>query len=479
MTKRQHALLALLSIGLSGASLPAAQGNVLVIIADDVGTDKVGCYGVPSAPPAPVLDGLAADGVRFESCWANPLCSPTRATLQTGRYSFRTGVGTALPFGPPLPLTERTLPEALQVLGAEHGTAAIGKWHLGGNALFELAALHPNLQGYGHFAGVLAGAFVEPFSYDFWPRTVDGDTEVSTTYATTANVDDALAWIGAQEGPWFLYMAFNSAHTPFHAPPPALHTQDLPDVEPCLDPVPFHNAMVESLDTEIGRLLASLTPATSAATHVIFLGDNGTTGDVVLPPADPEHGKGSLYQGGVRVPLIVRGPSVVLPGRVETSLVNTSDLFTTVLELCGADPAGLPGGAPADSVSLLPYLREPFVESQRSHVFAEVFHGYPAAAALLAGASRGAPKSASQSAKGTAADLGCDAGGAVLSSGKAIRNATHKLIRFDSGREELYHLILDPAETFDLLQLDTLPPLAAAAYAELTGELEALLASRG
>jgi arylsulfatase A-like enzyme len=440
-----------------------------VIIADDVGTDKVGCYGTSSAPPTPVLDGLAADGVRFENCWANPLCSPTRATLQTGRYSFRTGVGTALPFGPPLSLAERTLPEALSALDAEHATAAIGKWHLGGSLLLELGELNPNLQGYGHFAGVLAGAFVEPFSYDFWPRTVDGETAVSTTYATTANVDDALAWIGGQEGPWFLYLAFNSAHTPFHAPPAALHTQDLAHVEPCLDPVPFHNAMVQSLDTEIGRLLASLPPATSAATHVIFLGDNGTTGDVVLPPADPEHGKGSLYQGGVRVPLIVRGPSVVLPGRVETSLVNTSDLFTTVLELCGVDPAGLPGGAPPDSVSLAPYLREPFVESQRSHVFAEVFHGHLAKTAILAGAA----------AKASSASVGCDAGGAVLSSGKAIRNSTHKLIRFDSGREELYNLILDPAETFDLLQLDTLPPLGAAAYAELSGELEALLTSPG
>jgi arylsulfatase A-like enzyme len=454
--------LASLSLLLS-AALPAplaAQGNVLLVVADDLGVDKVACYGEGSAPPpTPTLDVLAASGVRFQRCIGNPVCSPTRATIQTGRYSFRTGVGTVFPAGPPLVLAERTLPEALGLLGSPHTAGAFGKWHLGGNAFNPTTAKHPNLQGYDRYAGALGGALTNPYSYFSWPRTVDGVTQISSTYATTANVDDALAWIGAQEGPWFVYLAFNAGHRPFHAPPPELHTQVLPGGTPCLDPVPFYNAMIEAMDRELGRLLASLSPAAFSTTTVIFVGDNGTSRDVSLPPEDADHGKGTLYQGGIRVPLIVSGPGVAEPGRSETALVNTTDLFATVLELCGADPAALPGGAPPDSISLLPYLADPLQPDLRTQAFAEAFQG----------GGLGPPTTPPTGACVPVAEL--------TALGKTLCNDAFKLIRFEDGREELYHLAVDPNETSDLLAQPALDPEEAAAYAELSAGLAALLGS--
>ncbi|MEM7200445.1 MAG: sulfatase-like hydrolase/transferase [Planctomycetota bacterium] len=462
-----------LALALLGAAQAPAQGNVLLVIADDLGTDKLLSYGARRPPATPRLDALAAGGLQFEQCWANPVCSPTRATIQTGRYSFRTGVGTAIPGGPPLDQAERTLAEALAESGAPHATALLGKWHLGGGLASTTESLDPNRQGYAHFAGLLAGAFAGPFNYERWPRTEDGATTLSRDYATSVNVDDALAWIDDQSGPWFACVSFNAPHTPFHAPPAALHGLTLPPGRPCDRPLPFYKAMVEAMDAEVGRLLDSLDPDVAAATTVIFVADNGTTGDVVSPPLHPDQAKGSLYQGGIRVPLIIAGRGVAAAGRRVSALVNTTDLFVTILQLCGVDPAQLRGGAPADSVSLMPYLRDPTAKAQREHAFAEVFVGTSstAASATPTGSLQsGSPPTGS-------ADAGCLIAGAVITSGKTIRNATHKLLRFADGREELYDLTNDPRERTDLLVGGGLQPAAQAAYDDLDAALQQLLQS--
>jgi arylsulfatase A-like enzyme len=367
-----------LALWLAPWAAPSAQGNVLVIVADDVGVDNIGAYGEGNdLPPTPNVDALAARGVLFRHVWSNPLCSPTRATIQTGRYSFRTRVGHVPPFGPALPVDELTLPEVLDrfpALGVRH--AAFGKWHLGP---FSGGFDNPNRHGWSHYAGNVGGSLA---SYYVWPKTVDGVTASVVRWAPSENVDDALAWISRQKGPWLCWLAFNAAHAPFHSPPPELHTQTLPTSLAALlfAPRPFYRAMVEAMDAEIGRLLASLAPDVLAATTVVFVGDNGTPSAVVAPPLDPLKSKATLYEGGVRVPLIVSGPTVARPGSRCDALVGTVDLFATVAELAGVDLArSVPSGYRCDSLSLVPYLRKPDRPSERAFVFAEIFQPHATA----------------------------------------------------------------------------------------------------
>jgi len=233
-------------------SISQAQENILLIIADDFGVDSHGIYGIGSSTaPTPTIDGLATEGVRFLQAWSNPLCSPTRATLLTGRYSFRTGVGFPTSESRQIGLHEFTLPQALSQLG--YSSAAIGKWHLSGDS--NGGGYNPNLMGFDHYSGNLDG-FVP--DYYNWTKTVNGIDSTVTNYATTENVDDALDWISDQgESPWFLWLAFNAAHSPFHAPPSDLHSIDFDRNDLPRDTL-YYPAMIEAMDTEIGRLLSSI-----------------------------------------------------------------------------------------------------------------------------------------------------------------------------------------------------------------------------
>jgi arylsulfatase A-like enzyme len=377
--------------GYEGAMLPALllaalcpdpngpateRGNVLILVADDLGVDQLACYGLGQSPaPTPNLDQLAASGVRFLNAWSQPTCSPTRATLQTGRYAFRTGIGEVIQpngNGVGLPLDEVTLPEMLDLgTGGAYAHALIGKWHLGTPQTG--GDLAPNLAGYGHFAGSLEGQIQH---YDNWRRVVDGVAAPCFKYATTKCVDDALVWIYAQQEPWLCVVSFQAPHAPFHRPPASLHSQSLPPgvpgdscTQPGPDPLPFYRAAVQAMDTEIGRLLATLPSGERARTTVLFLGDNGTESCVTRPPFSPQ-AKGSLYEGGVRVPLIVSGLGVTRPG-VAPALVNTSDVFATVADLADVDLAATLPGVTLDSVSFVPCLQDPAARV-REWVYADV-----------------------------------------------------------------------------------------------------------
>jgi len=361
----------------SGTSVGGPLRNVLILVADDLGVDMLSCYGVGSAPPpTPHLERMASEGVLFRNAWALPTCSPTRATIQTGRFPFRNSIGCVISTysgGPGLPLDELTLPEMLdQGTGGRYAHAAIGKWHLGTSQVGDQLA--PNLAGYGYFAGSLQGQLA---AYDSWTRVVNGVGAHESRYATSVAVDDALAWIGAQTRPWLCYVAFQAPHAPFHRPPPALHTRSLPFLDPAPwcgasggDPRPFYDAMVEALDTEIGRLLAGLSPLERARTTVIFLGDNGSDSCLIRPPLPSSHCKSTLYEGGLRVPLIVSGAGVTRPG-VSTALVESSDLFATVAEIAGVDLAARFPGRRFDSVSLLPSVADPARRGERLWLYAE------------------------------------------------------------------------------------------------------------
>ncbi|MBK9177008.1 MAG: sulfatase-like hydrolase/transferase [Flavobacteriales bacterium] len=314
------------------AALRAQSPNILLIIADDMGVDPVPNY-MPGPQKAvmPNLEALMADGLTFDNVWADPLCSPTRGTIITGRYGLYTGVlnaGTASL----MPPGEITLHSYLDGIGAGYASCIIGKWHLGGTAPDPA---YPNAMGVPHYAGLLTGAAQNYFN---WNLTVNGTTSPNTSYITTTFTDMALDWIGQQQQPWFCWLAYNAPHTPFHRPPLFMHTQGpLPTDQASINanPLPYYLAMCESVDYELGRIISTLSPETLANTVIIFLGDNGTDANVIQLPYVETHAKATLYEGGVRVPMVMAGPGVTRMGEREPALVNTSDLFTTIVELTG------------------------------------------------------------------------------------------------------------------------------------------------
>ena len=364
----------LTSGGSQSELLPGSRPNVLILLADDLGVDQLAVYREGADfPSTPHIDRLRRRGVLFRNVWANTLCTPTRGTIMTGRYGFRTGLGHLTNnTHQPLLLEELTLPEMLDLgTGSAYRHGAFGKWHLGNPSVGGPAA--PNLAGWSHFDGVEENLFglYDYFSYE---RITNGVVTPETGYVTSATVDWTLEWLRTVEEPWVAYVAFNAPHDPFHAPPAALHTVDLSGAPPPgVDARPYYKAMVEAMDTEIGRLLAGIEPVLDD-TVVIFLGDNGTPPDVIVPPFYFWQGKTTLFEGGVNVPMIVSGPLVEEPGSECAALVNTTDLFGTVAEIAGVDLAQVvPADTQLDTVSIVPYLRDPSRPSIREWVFTELF----------------------------------------------------------------------------------------------------------
>ena len=360
---------------LACAAGPLAQNNVLVLVADDLGVDYVGCYKEGSSPaPTPNIDALAQRGVLFRNAWAHPSCSPTRASILTGRYAFRTFVGRWIrypnnsePIGTLQP-REWTLPRVLDAAKSGYAHACIGKWHL--SDVTEGLDTPLTSGGFDYFVGHMWG---QVSSYYAWPRVENGKETTSTTYATTQQVDDALKWIGQQKQPWLCYLAFTAPHLPFEAPPAHLHTQKLSGLSPSTSPRAFYTAMIEALDTEIGRLLRGLGPEL-AKTEIIFLGDNGSVQNMAVAPFDPKRAKGSPYEGGINVPLIIAGPAVASPGREVKALACSEDVFSTAIELAGATN-GIPTWLQIDGRSLVPYLTSATQTPLRSFAWTEEFTG--------------------------------------------------------------------------------------------------------
>lgn len=370
--------------------------SFLVLVADDVGVELVGAYGADDPARTPNIDRLAQRGVLFRNAWATPVCSPTRATILTGRYGYRTGVGMLITRrdGNELPLEETILPELLE----GYRSFALGKWHLGRRLT------HPLESGFDHHAGTIFNLdHHSGGNYSHWMKAVDGEQAWTRTYATTDTANETIAALGAGPGPRLVYTAFHAAHSPAHAPPAALHSYTLaghPDIQQPL----FVRAMVEALDTEIGRILEDLPPNT----YVFFVGDNGTAPRSLGGTDESVDAKGSIAEAGIRVPLIVTGPGVA-HGEC-TSLVNTTDLFATIAEL-----AGLTSEA-EDSVSLVPYFRDPKIASRREWAYAEKV--------------------------------------GRIRHEQAVRGPRFKLVRSSrvgSVVERFYDLELDPGETRDLL----------------------------
>jgi arylsulfatase A-like enzyme len=194
------------------------------------------------------------------------------------------------------------------------------------------------------------------------------------TYATTQEIDDAIERINAVPEPFFAYVALSAAHGPMIAPPDELITVPLPERPNQAD---YVVSMLEAADTEIARLLASIPPDVLARTTVVVLGDNGTADQAITPPWNPRRAKASLYEAGVRVPLIVSGPLVAQPGSRVESMVEVVDLLPTIAEIAGIDPTAITraDGAPVtlDGTSFVRYLADPTAPPTHEHMYAERF----------------------------------------------------------------------------------------------------------
>jgi arylsulfatase A-like enzyme len=360
----------------SGAATPAPRKpNILLIVADDLGAEAASVYpalaGTGGQAPMPNLQALAARGIVFDRVWANPVCSPTRATIVTGLYGHKTGVtnvGDTLPEATTVSLFE-TIPTSTQ---ARYAMAAFGKWHLGPTAA------HVRASGVPEFRGFVGGGISDYFDWTW--TDLDGNTTRTSVYSTTLLTESAIEFIDrrkASSDPWFVYLAYNAPHgtgasNGFQVPPANLHSVNVGGLAPgaIADTLPVYQAMIQALDTEIGRLLAAIGPPGTPLrdnTVVIFIGDNGTPAAVKDASSAVRGFKSTVFEGGIRVPLVISGAGVARRGEREDALVVASDLYATIAEL-----AGIPGARRGDSFSLVPLLSNSTATSGRTLLFTEM-----------------------------------------------------------------------------------------------------------
>jgi arylsulfatase A-like enzyme len=360
-------LLGLMATEPSFCATSSARPNFVFILADDLGWTDLGCQG-STYYRTPNVDRLAKEGLRLTSFYVCQNCAPTRAALLSGQYAPRTGIYTVNTLArgreedrkmrvPPnetrLSLNKVTVAETLKSAG--YATGMFGKWHLGDNGPY-----HPSRRGFDE-AIVSAGRH---FNFTTTPKV----TVPSGAYLADFLTDLAVDFIEKHRAePFFLYLPHFGVHAPYQAKPEIkAHYRPLPKSAGHRDPT--YAAMIESVDQSVGRVLAALERLDLARnTVVIFTSDNGGVGgyESTEPPsprrgitdnAPLRGGKGTLYEGGIRVPFIVRWPGVIPPGTTSDAPAVHVDLYPTLLELAGAKP---PPDYPLDGISLLPVWRHP------------------------------------------------------------------------------------------------------------------------
>ncbi|MBF7074027.1 sulfatase-like hydrolase/transferase [Glaciecola sp. MH2013] len=380
--------------------------NILLIISDDQGLDASSQYDLSNDTPiTPHINALASNGLVFENAWATPACTTSRASLLTGLYPHNSGVS----YVPAVLATEhQTLPQLLKqhTESEEYQSAVFGKWHLAGGSD---EPSHPESVGIEYYAGNLFNMD----DYYNWELTINGNTTVSNEYHTSKVTDLAIDWISQQSTPWFAWLAYSAPHSPFHLPPEALHSQNLSGSADDIsqNPRKYYLAAIEAMDSEIGRLIESLSIEDQENTLIIFIGDNGTPQRVVDTEAYlADHAKGTLYEGSLAVPLVVSGAGVSRVGEREAQPVVITDLFATIAQAAGVTHTRI-----NDSNSFYELLSNSAV-TLAPFIFTEF-----------------------ESAQVT---------------GAAVRSNDYKLIRFANGEEEFYSLRDDNKEEQNILQSD-------------------------
>jgi arylsulfatase A-like enzyme len=413
------------------AAEPARKPNVIFILADDLGWTDLGCQG-SKFYKSPNIDKLAESGLRFTNGYTcGPNCQPTRAALMSGQYGPRTGIYTvgginrfdwkSRPLRPvdnveKLPLERKTVGDVMKAAG--YTTGMFGKWHLG-----QDDAHHPGKRGFDE-AIVSMG---KHFNFVTQPK-VDYP---KGAYLADFLTDKAVDFIKRnKEKPFFLYLPHFGVHSPFEAKPDLIAKfKGQPAAGGHHDPV--YAAMIASVDESVGRVLATLDELKLAEdTIVIFSSDNGGVGGYVreglkkagdvTDNAPLRSGKGSLYEGGVRVPWIVRWPGKIPTGTTDVPIISV-DLMPTLLELAAGKP---PADQPLDGVSMV----ECFTSGGKKAPSRDLFWHFPGYLGAGVGTWRTTPAS-------------------------AIRSGDWKLIEFlETGKLELYDLAKDVSQKTDLAE---------------------------
>lgn len=314
MTMKQL-LLVLLLLSIFGTNQAQDHPNILLIIADDMGADVTPGYGIGNnLPSTPNLDALRKSGVLFSNVWATPVCAATRATIMTGKY----GVNNGVPSVPGELSTDHTtiFTQLKQQTNNEYTTCLVGKWHLGKNNDYD----HPNEHGVDEYMGVLKSGVADYYS---WSKVENQQQETCTEYATTYFTNYAINWINKQDKPWLMWLAHVSPHSPYQYPPEGTYSNNHSGSAT----MKKYLAMIENLDYEIGRLLENIPENVLENTLIIFVGDNGTPPNFVQGYSQ---GKGTLYEGGVHVPMIISGKGVALKNETIDAKINVCDLFATM-----------------------------------------------------------------------------------------------------------------------------------------------------
>lgn len=333
--------------------------NIVLIMADDLGYGDLSCYG-SELVQTPHIDALAENGIRFTDYHSNgAACSPTRAALMTGRYQQRTGVEGVITAANHrevgLPLEEYTLAEMLKDAG--YATAMYGKWHLG----YDVEKFGPLRQGFDTFEGFVSGN-VDYFNKidqeghkDWWIgeelKHVDG-------YVTDLINDRGAAWITAvqeqdKDKPFFLYLAHGAPHYPLQGPDGVgfrevgnKRVRNAVD-----DPSATYKAMIESMDAGIGRVMAALDAhGLTENTLVIFCSDNGQAGGGPGSAGPLRGSKGTVYEGGHRVPMVMQWPAAIPEPKESDTMTLGMDLMPTFARFASMD---LPEGLLLDGLDLV------------------------------------------------------------------------------------------------------------------------------
>lgn len=348
-----------------------AWSNILLIIADDLGAESVSLYpdlvGNSGAVSMPNIETLAQRGITFDNAWANPACSPTRGTIVSGEYGHNNGV---VNVGGELQSNQTTSIFELisSTSPANYRMAVYGKWHLGPDINHIIA------NGVTEFKGFFGGAISDYFNWQY--TDINGQSTNTTEYSTTLLTDFAIDFIQDGQGseePWFVYLAYNAPHgvnasTGFQVPPEELHSVDVGGLSPgdIEDSVPVYKAMVQAMDTEIGRLLTALGSELDN-TLVIFIGDNGTPSAVKDTGSGVRRSKGSVYEGGVRVPLVIAGPGVTRINERESDVAMATDLYATIASVAGIGTSQI-----GNSYNLEPLFSNDSGNSGRDVAFTEL-----------------------------------------------------------------------------------------------------------
>ena len=339
-----------------------ARPNVVLIMTDDVGYGDFGSYGAPDVR-TPHIDGLAKAGVRLTDFYANgATCTPTRAGLISGRYQQRftlehpLGAEGKLDWDRGLFPTGRSLPQLLKNNG--YATALVGKWHLGWKAEFS-----PNAHGFDYFFGFKSGYL------DYYQHNTGGDAPVGEAlfenerpvevpgYMTDLITERSVAFIEQNaKRPFFIDVAYNAAHWPYQRPDQPSRARDrgrhLGPFDDSTSTRADYVAMLERADDGVGRILAALDHlGLRQNTIVIFTNDNG--GEWLSRNTPLFHNKGSLWEGGIRVPAIIRWPNRIPRGSVSHQVGITMDLTASIL---AATNTRVPAEASLDGMDILPVL---------------------------------------------------------------------------------------------------------------------------